>query len=287
MGGSEADYRKNSTDFFRKIKGTWSEMEPEKEEHPYEVVLRSFADEINGTDIRWFTNNTLTLTGVSLPEAADAIYAAKILYGQGLNPANAKATSESATFSELKVFRNTYVYADVAVGDKVKGAPLITAVQARIDMTAPTITLSLADGEKGTFADNILYDSPNVSDRFMISVTDDSGLKGSVTFDGTSLSSASMSEDGTTYVYTKDVRVGTSEKTITISASDKAGNRGQDVTIRVIPVDKELKFTVVPSYSDLNVNEDGQTNKRPGVTFAASSGSTLLPLAVMRTIASP
>ena len=48
MGGSEADYRKNSTDFFRKIKGTWSEMEPEKEEHPYEVVLRSFADEING-----------------------------------------------------------------------------------------------------------------------------------------------------------------------------------------------------------------------------------------------
>ncbi len=48
MGGSEADYRKNSTDFFRKIKGTWSEMELEKEEHPYEVVLRSFADEIKG-----------------------------------------------------------------------------------------------------------------------------------------------------------------------------------------------------------------------------------------------
>jgi predicted dehydrogenase len=49
MGCKEADYRRNSKDFFRKIKGTWSEIQPEKEEHPYEKVIQGFADEINGT----------------------------------------------------------------------------------------------------------------------------------------------------------------------------------------------------------------------------------------------
>ena len=45
MGGKEADYRKNSKDYFRKIEGTWTEVTPEKEERPYEKVLQSFADE--------------------------------------------------------------------------------------------------------------------------------------------------------------------------------------------------------------------------------------------------
>ncbi len=49
MGGKEADYRSKSTDFFRKIKGTWTEIQPEKEDHPYERVIQGFADEINGS----------------------------------------------------------------------------------------------------------------------------------------------------------------------------------------------------------------------------------------------
>lgn len=49
MGGREADYRRESTDYFRKIKGTWTELQTEKEEHPYEKVIQGFADEINGT----------------------------------------------------------------------------------------------------------------------------------------------------------------------------------------------------------------------------------------------
>ena len=48
MGGKEEDYRRESTDFFRKIKGTWTEIQPEKEEHPYEKVIQGFIDEING-----------------------------------------------------------------------------------------------------------------------------------------------------------------------------------------------------------------------------------------------
>ena len=48
MGGKEADYRKSSTDYFRKIKGTWTEKTPEKEEKPYEKVLQGFADECMG-----------------------------------------------------------------------------------------------------------------------------------------------------------------------------------------------------------------------------------------------
>lgn len=49
MGGREADYRKKSTDYFRKIKGTWTEITPEKEEKPYEKVLQGFADECMGS----------------------------------------------------------------------------------------------------------------------------------------------------------------------------------------------------------------------------------------------
>ena len=48
LGCSESEYRKNSTDFFRKIKGDWSTYTPETEEHFYEKVLQGFADEIEG-----------------------------------------------------------------------------------------------------------------------------------------------------------------------------------------------------------------------------------------------
>ena len=48
MGCKEAEYRKISIEFFKKIKGTWSEITPEKQEHPYETVLQGFADEITG-----------------------------------------------------------------------------------------------------------------------------------------------------------------------------------------------------------------------------------------------
>lgn len=48
LGGKESFYRKNSSDYFRKIKGTWSEIIPEQENRPYEKVIQSFADEING-----------------------------------------------------------------------------------------------------------------------------------------------------------------------------------------------------------------------------------------------
>ena len=233
------------------------------------------ADKVNSTDVSWFTTNTLSLTGVSLPETENVIYAAKIYYGQGLNPSNAKAVSETAAFSGIKQFRNIYGYADVAVGDTVSGKPIVTAVPARIDMNAPVISIELASGAAGTFADNILYDSPDATDSFKVTVTDDSALKCNVTFEGESLVSGSASDEGKTYTYTKSVKVGAEERTITISASDKASNRAQDVVIKVIPVDKELKFTVLPAYDGLSVNEDGQTNKRPSVTFAASSGSSL------------
>ncbi len=46
MGGKEADYRATSTDFFRKIKGTWTEIKTEGEPAPYVKVIRAFADEI-------------------------------------------------------------------------------------------------------------------------------------------------------------------------------------------------------------------------------------------------
>ncbi len=49
MGGKEADYRKTSTDFFAKIKGTWSEIVPETQPQPYVEVIKGFVAEINGT----------------------------------------------------------------------------------------------------------------------------------------------------------------------------------------------------------------------------------------------
>ena len=49
MGGKEADYRSTSKEFFRKINGTWTELQPGKEPHPYEKVIQGFADEINGS----------------------------------------------------------------------------------------------------------------------------------------------------------------------------------------------------------------------------------------------
>ncbi len=48
MGGKEADYMKNSTDYFRKIKGTWTELKPDSEPSPYVKVIQGFADEITG-----------------------------------------------------------------------------------------------------------------------------------------------------------------------------------------------------------------------------------------------
>ena len=48
MGMSEAEYRRTSTDYFRKLHGTWTEIEPEKAAEPYEAVLRAFADECHG-----------------------------------------------------------------------------------------------------------------------------------------------------------------------------------------------------------------------------------------------
>ncbi|MCH5211738.1 MAG: Gfo/Idh/MocA family oxidoreductase [Oscillospiraceae bacterium] len=48
LGCSEAEHRENSEDFFKKIKGTWTEIIPEKEEKPYEKVLQGFADECMG-----------------------------------------------------------------------------------------------------------------------------------------------------------------------------------------------------------------------------------------------
>ncbi len=49
LGTTEAQYRKQSTDYFRKINGTWTQHVPEKEETPYEKVLQSFADACMGT----------------------------------------------------------------------------------------------------------------------------------------------------------------------------------------------------------------------------------------------
>lgn len=48
MGGKEADYKKTSSDYFRKIMGTWTELRPGGEPSPYVKIIQSFADEING-----------------------------------------------------------------------------------------------------------------------------------------------------------------------------------------------------------------------------------------------
>lgn len=49
MEMKERDYRASSEDYFRKIKGTWTELSFEKEPSPYEKVLQGFSDECNGT----------------------------------------------------------------------------------------------------------------------------------------------------------------------------------------------------------------------------------------------
>lgn len=48
MGGKEADYKATSTDYFRKIKGTWTDYRPDSEPSPYVKVIQSFADAISG-----------------------------------------------------------------------------------------------------------------------------------------------------------------------------------------------------------------------------------------------
>jgi predicted dehydrogenase len=48
LGMKEADYRASSEDFFRKLKGTWTETSYEKEPRQYEKILQAFADECNG-----------------------------------------------------------------------------------------------------------------------------------------------------------------------------------------------------------------------------------------------
>ena len=49
LGGKEADYRRTSEDLFRKIRGTWHEEIPAKEEQPYRRILQDFADACTGT----------------------------------------------------------------------------------------------------------------------------------------------------------------------------------------------------------------------------------------------
>lgn len=49
LGMKERDYRATSEDYFRKIKGTWTELSFENEPAPYEKVLQAFSDECNGT----------------------------------------------------------------------------------------------------------------------------------------------------------------------------------------------------------------------------------------------
>ena len=45
LGLKEAEYRKSSTDLFRKINGTWTELNPDREENAYQKILQSFAYE--------------------------------------------------------------------------------------------------------------------------------------------------------------------------------------------------------------------------------------------------
>ena len=48
LGMKEAEYRRTSTDLFRKIGGTWKSITPPSQEHPYQDVLQAFADETAG-----------------------------------------------------------------------------------------------------------------------------------------------------------------------------------------------------------------------------------------------
>ncbi len=49
LGCSEAEYRMNSTEFFRKIKGDWHTVTFENPGDAYQIVLQSFANKICGT----------------------------------------------------------------------------------------------------------------------------------------------------------------------------------------------------------------------------------------------
>ncbi len=48
IGMSEAQYRATSTDFFKKLNGSWKEITTANEPHPYEKIIQGFADECNG-----------------------------------------------------------------------------------------------------------------------------------------------------------------------------------------------------------------------------------------------
>lgn len=50
IGMKEAEYRKVSKDYFRKIKGVWKTEKPEPCGNPYQFVLQNFADVINGKE---------------------------------------------------------------------------------------------------------------------------------------------------------------------------------------------------------------------------------------------
>lgn len=48
LGCSEREYRMNSGDYFRKIKGSWTEISSQKEEMPYQKIMQAFVDECLG-----------------------------------------------------------------------------------------------------------------------------------------------------------------------------------------------------------------------------------------------
>lgn len=49
LGCSESDYRKTSTDYFRKIKGNWKTLNFDNVTNAYQIVLQGFANKIMGT----------------------------------------------------------------------------------------------------------------------------------------------------------------------------------------------------------------------------------------------
>lgn len=48
MQKSEFEYRKSSSDFFKSIHGSWTELTPPQEKQPYEKSLQAFSNECNG-----------------------------------------------------------------------------------------------------------------------------------------------------------------------------------------------------------------------------------------------
>lgn len=51
IGMKEAEYRKVSKDYFRKIKGIWKTEKPEPCGNPYQIVLQNFADVLNEKEV--------------------------------------------------------------------------------------------------------------------------------------------------------------------------------------------------------------------------------------------